>query len=78
MTITEWFDPSLPEHREAYRYLMGRGTWPVGFIPNGLGFTPMWAALLASKIANYFLDRIELSDRDLRPTFGAWALKEEE
>jgi len=77
MTITEWFNPSLPEHREAYRHLQQRGTWPANFIPNDLEFPMLWPLLLASKIADFYLNHIRLADRFLRPTFGAWAQEEE-
>lgn len=55
MNIVDWFDPKNLDHLTAYVSLQRHGSWPVGFIPNGITFPPAWAVLIASKIADHYL-----------------------
>jgi len=51
MNIAEWFDPHNIDHIKAYRFLSETGTWPIGFVPLGMEFGPVWYAELATKMA---------------------------
>ncbi len=51
MDIVTYFDPYNTDHLEAYRHLQDVGTWPNGFIPEGIAFNQAWQALIAFKMA---------------------------
>ena len=56
MTIEDFFDPYNEEHLKAYRHLQMKGTWPEGFIPEDISFSPSWLAKLTSKMTDCWID----------------------
>jgi len=49
--ITEWFDVTDPSHLTAWKLFIQDGSWPRGFIPEGMEFPAGWNNFLAFKIA---------------------------
>lgn len=54
MTIVEFFDPRNIDHMTAWVHLGAKGTWPEGFLPDGVEFPPTWSYGIAMKIALYY------------------------
>lgn len=61
MTLTEFFNPYSVVHLKAYRHLEKKGSWPPGFIPEGMdtGAEIHWRVALVAKMANAWLEHAE-------------------
>jgi len=55
-SFCEWFDPDNIIHVKAYFKLQCTGMWPEDFLPQSIFIEPGWQALLAFKLANYWID----------------------
>lgn len=58
-SIVDFFDPLDARHTQAYEHLMNTGTWPQGFLPEGLEFPPTWNYAIASKMADYWVEHMK-------------------
>ena len=56
--IHDFFDPYNAEHIEAYQHLCQTGTWPEGFIPEGMKLDPNWQFLLLQKLADAWVKHV--------------------
>jgi len=55
MNIVDWFDINNFQHLRAWKYLEKTGSWPKGFIPEGMQFPIAWQVLITGKLANAYL-----------------------
>ena len=58
ISIGDWFHPEDIDHIKAYRHLQETGFWPKGFIPDNIDFPPGWHYLLASIMAEKWVESV--------------------
>lgn len=49
-SVVDWFNPKAIIHLQAFQHLLETGTWPIGFIPEGIRFPQVWQMHLLRKI----------------------------
>lgn len=52
MNKCKWFDIYNVEHLAAYKHLSETGTWPKGFIADGISLPHMWISVIQSRMAD--------------------------
>lgn len=69
MNILDFFNPIDIDHLKAYQHLQAKGSWPEGFIPDRVDFTPNWQMTLQSRMAdlwvgtNIFVHKMKPSEK---------------
>jgi hypothetical protein len=56
LNIVDWFDVNNTEHLKAYKFLMDKGYWEKGFIPDDMIFPVSWSILVAGKLAEAYIN----------------------
>lgn len=51
MNIVEYFDPFKKEHMMAYNWLVEKGVWPMGFLPEDIEIPSTWQLEITHKLA---------------------------
>lgn len=58
------FDPYDPDHRQAYRSFVETCIWPPECDIEERTKSPIWVILIQAKLAQAFIERTELDDRN--------------
>ena len=51
INFSDWFDPYLREHMDAYLYLLEHKHWEEGFIPDNVIMDCMWQLSIAARMS---------------------------
>jgi hypothetical protein len=54
MDILDWFNIFDPTHVQAWAEMSSTGTWPVGFIPEGIEFDSLWVVAIQGRMADQY------------------------
>ena len=63
MTLCEWFEPTNPKHVYAYQHLQRVGTWPEGFVPDGIEIPHLWFMDITQQLANRWMKHVLIENR---------------
>jgi len=69
MTIMHFFDPYNVKHLKAYEVLSNTGAWPPDFIPENMGFEPVWMAGICAKMAEAWIEQAKVGHIFGMPSF---------
>ena len=62
LDIKNWFDTDNTKHILAFNELQTKGSWPIGFIPDGITLTDDWYNIILNKLANCYIMPIVSAD----------------
>lgn len=68
MNITDFFDPNDPEHVKAYETLEKTGSWPEGFVPVEVEFSPVWQIEILNMLAKCWVKHV-MNDQSIDGKF---------